>query len=62
MTTITQVRQSFWDSFEQFKPEYRARKRQNQYRADIRMTFVDYVESLRRNNIISEKLANRVTL
>ena len=57
-----QVRQLFWDSFPEFKPEYRVKKRQNEYRTDIRCTFVDFVDLLRKNNEISEKLANKVTL
>lgn len=62
LTTQKQVRQLFWDSFPEFKPEYRVKKSQNDYRTDIRCTFVDFVNSLRENNQISEKLANRVTL
>lgn len=62
MTTQTEIRDSFWHSFPQFAPERRTRKRQNDYRADIRMSFVDYVDSLSRNGQITEALANRITL
>lgn len=62
MKTQTEVRNSFWESFPQFKPERRSRKRQNDYRTDIRVSFVDYVDMLRRDGEISEALANRVTL
>ena len=62
MKTQKQVRQLFWDSFPEFKPEYRSKKRQNQYNCDIRCTFVSFVDSLMKNGEISEKLANNVTL
>jgi len=61
-TTQKQVRAAFWESYPQFKSEYRANKRQNDYSCDIRVTFVDFVENLRRDGLISEKLAYSVTL
>ena len=62
MTTIKQVRQSFWVNFPQFKSEFRTRKNQNDYRTDIRVSFTDYVDYLLKDGIITEKLANKVTL
>ncbi len=66
MKTITDVRNSFWDYLNEVSPnmakERRSKKRQNDYNTDIRCTFVDYVDNLRRDNQISEKLAQRVTL
>jgi hypothetical protein len=62
MKTQKQVRESFWEAFPQYASERRTRKRQNDYRADIRMAFVDYVDMLSRDGTISEKLALRVTL
>ena len=62
MKTITQVRTAFWQTFENFKPFYRKTWRQNQYATDIRCAFVDYVDSLRKDGQITEKLAQRVTL
>ena len=62
MTTQKEVRNSFWSSFPEFKSEYKSNKRQNEYKCDIRMTFIDYIDSLVRNNEISEDLAKRVTL
>jgi len=62
MKTITEVRESFWNAHPEFKHEYRKTYRQNQYRADIRMAFTDYVEHLRRDEQITESLACRVTL
>lgn len=62
MKTISEIRKSFWESFPEFKSEFRVKKRQNDYNATIRSSFVDYVDSLRRDNLISTKLANTVTL
>lgn len=62
MKTITAVRKAFWEAHPQFKSEYRVKKRQNAYNATIRTAFVDYVDSIRRDGVISEGLAQRVTL
>lgn len=62
MKRINEVRESFWNVFPQFQSERKATKRQNQYNATIRSAFVQYVDSLQRDGIISDKLANRVTL
>jgi hypothetical protein len=62
MKTIKEVRDSFWESFPQFKNEYRKTKRQNQYKTDIRVCFVEHVDYLTKSGLISEKLASRVTL
>ena len=66
MKTITEVRESFWAMLEDVNPELaklkRAKKRQNEYPTDIRVSFVDYVDSLRKDQVISEKLANKATL
>ena len=61
-TTQKQIRASFWESFPQYASERRARKTQNDYKCDIRQDFCFYVESLRRDGQISEKLAYKVTL
>ena len=62
MTTQSQVRNAFWEAHPEFASQRRSRKRQNDYVADIRTAFVDYVDGLVRANHISEKLADRVTL
>ena len=62
MTTQKQVRESFWNAFPQFKSEYKKTYTQNQYHTDIRCSFVDYVDMLAKDGVISEKLAQRVTL
>lgn len=62
MKTQKEIRNAFWGSFPEFAKERRSRKKQNDYYTDIRCAFVDFVDQLRRNNQISEKLRNRVTL
>ena len=62
MKTISEVRKAFWDNFPQFKNEYRKTYRQNQYNTDIRCAFVDFVDYLQKDGIITENLANKVTL
>ncbi len=62
MKNISEIRKAFWQSFPEFKHEHRKTWRQNQYRADIRCTFIDFVESLQRDGQITESLAKRVTL
>jgi len=62
MKTIKQVRNSFWEYHPEFKPFFKVKKRQNDYNADIRMIFIDFVDHLCKDGIISEKLASRVTL
>ena len=52
----------FWESFPEFKKEYRSGKTQNDYSCDVRCTFVDFIESLRRSGYITEKQANNITL
>ena len=62
MKTVSQVRKAFWDNHPQFKSQYRKTYRQNQYHTDIRCAFVDFVDYLQIDGIISENLADRVTL
>ena len=62
MKTISEVRKSFWNEFPQFMVEYKRNKRQNEYSCDCRCAFVEYVDYLQKDGVISEKLANKVTL
>lgn len=66
MTTQKQIRDNFWKTFPHFDEQARAAgirfKGQNARCATVRCVFVDYVDMLRREGIISEKLADRVTL
>lgn len=60
MTTQKQVRESFWANFPRY--ERKSGFTQNDYPADVRMLFCDFVEDLARDGDITESLAQRVTL
>ena len=77
MKTIKEIRKSFWAYCSEiglnYKPKFKkvisksgrvywTQCTQNDYNTDIRCTFIDYVESLCRDGVISESLANRITL
>jgi hypothetical protein len=62
MKTQQQIRDAFWRDHPQFKSLRRARKRQNDYPADVRMAWVDYMDWIRRDGQISRKLAGKATL
>ena len=65
-TTQTQVRRAFWADHPGYAARYEMKRAhgatQNDYPADVRSTFVDYVDSLQRAGLISERLAEKVTL
>jgi hypothetical protein len=66
MTTQKQVRANFWAYIKEIAPqylkEYKTSKRQNQYTADVRILFVDYVDNLQKSGEITQNLAYKVTL
>ncbi len=66
MKTQAEVRKAFWAMLGEFQPELaaerRTRKTQNDYCADIRVRFVDFVDAECRDGNMSEALAARVTL
>ena len=75
LTTQAAVRAAFWESMPGYirprryacgrSPSGKLRYRpatQNEYPADVRMAFVEYVDSLARDGVISERLADNVTL
>jgi hypothetical protein len=62
-TTQPQIRAAFWSlMFDEGKPRRFYGKTQNELPTDIRVAFVDFVDSLARDGTISEALAHRVTL
>ena len=65
-TTQRQVRAAFWDAFPSFDHQAREAgirsKGQDAQCATVRCTFVGFVDSLARDGLISEALAQRVTL
>jgi hypothetical protein len=58
MTTQKEIRASF----KEYCPEYKTSKKQNDQICDVRCLFVDSVDRLRRDGLISERLAQKVTL
>ena len=66
ITTQKQLRRQFWADHPHFAEQARnagiISKGQNAQCATVRCTFVDYVDALCRDGIISESLANRATL
>ena len=68
-TTQAQIRAAFWAAFPELPrrmvkaaPGLYRRATQNEYPADTRCAFVDFVDALARDGAISEALAGRVTL
>jgi len=60
ITTQKALRASFWQS--QPIGLKQGNKRQNDYPADVRMAWCDFVEWMNRSGHISDSLANRATL
>jgi hypothetical protein len=62
-TNQTQIRDAFWNVFcvDGEPREFRG-KSQNDLPVDVRCAFVDFVDHLHREGIISDALAHRVTL
>ena len=60
ITNQVDLRAAFWEMHPQFTR--RGRQSQNKYPADIRMSFVDFVDSMKRNGQISEALGRRASL
>jgi len=60
MKTQKDLRAAFWC----YHPEFtrKGRTKQNQYHADIRMAWCDFVEAMLRNGIIGYGLSHRATL
>ena len=69
MTNQKQIRAAFWETFPDL-PRRRYRYSPNRsdktaplvFPIDTRCAFVDYLDQLQRNGVISESLANRATL
>ena len=69
MTNQKQIRAAFWEAFPDL-PRRRYRYSPNRsdktaelvYPIDTRCAFVDFLDQLQRNGIISEALADRATL
>ena len=62
MKTLSELRRCFWYSFPEYQKEFRKGKKQNQYKCDIRMAWVDFVDHMGESGEITRKLAERATL
>jgi hypothetical protein len=66
MKTQTEIRRAFWSNHPELDKLARERgtrsKRQNSQPTDIRVAFVDWVDSLAKDGQISAELAHNVTL
>ena len=66
MKTKTEIRAAFWQMLQETAPDLakmkRAKKTQNDYPADIRCAFVDYIDQLARAGQITQNMAHNVTL
>ena len=62
ITTQQALRADFWNTYPEFKPHRRARKRQNDYNATIRSYWCGFVDCLQKSGCISEALADRAIL
>tara|TARA_R110000803_G_scaffold72098_1_gene135607 strand:+ start:473 stop:670 length:198 start_codon:yes stop_codon:yes gene_type:complete len=61
-TTQKQIRAAFWQGFTHLNSHYKCGLSQNQYSATIRTEFVEFIDMLQKDAIISESLANKTTL
>lgn len=60
ITNQVDLRAAFWDAHPQFTRK--GRQSQNKYPCDVRVSFVDFVENMKRDGQISEALGRRATL
>ena len=65
-TNQKQIRAAFWEAHPNLEHQAREAglksKPQNEHCATVRCTFVDFVDALHRDGVISDALAGRVTL
>lgn len=63
MTTQSEIRQAFWAAHQEHERRFwQSHLGHNDYPADVRSAFVDYIDGLQKDGRISSDLANRVTL
>ena len=66
LTTQKQVRAQFWEEYAEWTgqpiPRGWRSKRQNDHNATVRDEWVNFVDNAARNGVISERLAQRITL
>lgn len=64
ITTQREIRQLFWETYPELSKKKIADHKGTgkMFTVDTRCAFVEFVDSLQRDGVISEKLADRVTL
>lgn len=62
ITTQEQLRAAFWRNWQHFRNIKVPGQRQNDYPAEVREAWINFVDTAQRNNIISSALADRATL
>ena len=62
ITTQRDLRAAFWRAHASFAAERRPGRRQNDYRADIRMAWCDFIDGAEQSGAITAALADRATL
>lgn len=62
ITTQKAFRDHFWFNHPEFNHLRRVRKTQNDYPADVRAAFVEFVDAEQKAGFITEKFAQKVTL
>lgn len=59
---LTEFRKAFWDAHPEFADQYRKHFRQNEYEANIRMAWVDFVDRMEKSGQVSRRVAKRAIL
>lgn len=59
---VDTLRECFWEAHPELAHLRRSRKRQNDYPADVRMAWVNYVDQMRRDGAITDRLAKSAIL
>lgn len=60
--TIESIRDAFWSDHSEWKDQRYPRKGHNHYNATIRSEFSRWLDSMHRDNLISDKHAQNATL
>ena len=65
-TTQAQVRMAFWEGVEGLNRQAELKTKRSRpdksFRTDVRCAFVDFIDRLHRDGLISDKMAAKVTL
>lgn len=61
-TSTRELRRVFWDTFPQLNRTKVGPPSHRHYTTDTRCTFVDWLDGLHRDGMVSDRLANNATL